>query len=130
MHRAILTLLLALLSHSAAAQWVEVGDTGNATVYVDPATIRRAGSMVKMGTLYDLKTAVVSKTNGKRYLSQKMQTEYDCREARWRMLHFSWHSGNMGGGEMVESLSDSYKWEPVPPGSGVEILWQLACGRK
>ena len=83
-----------------------------------------------MGTLHDLKSAIVSKTNGKPYASQKLQSEYDCRDVRWRMLHFSWYSRNMGAGEMVEYLADSYKWDPVPPGSGVEVLWQFACERK
>ena len=130
MRNAILMMLLAVVSGRAAAEWVWVGDTSTAAIYWDPATIRRTGNIVNMGVLHDLKTAVLSETNGIHYASQKLQAEYDCKEEQWRMLYFSWYSGNMGGGKMVEYLADSFKWKPVPLGSGVEALWQLACGKK
>ena len=130
MRKAIVMLLLAVVSSGAAAEWVKVGETSSATVYVDPATVRRDGDLVKIETLYDLKAAIVSKNNGKAYTSQKSQSAYDCKEAQWRMLSFSWYSKNMSEGKMVEYLSDTYKWEPIRPGSGVEMLWQFACGKR
>lgn len=130
MRKAILAVLLAVVSGSAAAEWVWVGNTSNAAIYLDSATIRRTGDIVNMGVLYDLKTAVLSETNGIHYASQKLQSEYDCKEEQWRVLYFSWYSGNMGDGKMVEYVADSFKWKPVPPGSGAEALWQLACGEK
>lgn len=129
MRKVMLMVLPAVVSGSVAAEWVEVGYTSVATVYVDPATIRRNGNLVKMETLYNLKTAIVSMTNGKPYVSQKMQSEFDCKEEKWRMHYFSWYSRNMGGGEMVEHVSDSYAWRPVPPGSGNEIFWEIACDK-
>lgn len=128
--KTILMLLLAFASASAAADWVWVGDTSDAGIYVDPGSVRRSDDVVKMGVLYELKRAVLSKTNGNRYASQILQSEYDCRDEKWRMLSFSWHSGSMGAGKMVEELTDSYKWESVPPGSGVAALWQFACARR
>ena len=128
--RAILLLLLAFASGSAAAEWVWVGDTSDAGIYADPAGMRRSDNVVTLGALYDLKRAVLSKTNGNRYASQILRSEYDCKEEKWRMLSYSWHSASMGAGKMVEELTDSFKWEPVPPGSGVAALWQFACGRR
>ena len=129
--RQILSLMLLTgASGGAIADWIKVAELETGSIYADPDSIRRDGDLVKMGTLYDLKVPISSKTNGKRYVSQKLQGEYDCREEQWRILYFSWHSRNMGGGEMVEYLADAYKWEPVPAGSGVEILRHFACGKK
>lgn len=47
----VLLVLLVMASSGAAAEWVKVGDSpapDGFDVYADPATIRRAGNMVKM----------------------------------------------------------------------------------
>ncbi|MCX7141995.1 MAG: hypothetical protein NT123_13130 [Proteobacteria bacterium] len=129
MFKFILTILLAIVCGNAAAEWIKLTELEAGSVYVDPASVLRDGDVVKLGSLYDLKSAIVSMTNGKPYASQKLQSEYDCRGEKWRMLHFSWHSGKMGEGKMVEYLADAYAWAPVPPGSGVQILWDFACGK-
>ncbi len=50
MKRLLLTLLLAVMSSSAMAEWVEVGvNDDGATVYANPDTIRRAGKRTKCG---------------------------------------------------------------------------------
>ena len=128
MRKAILIMLLAGVSSNAAAEWVEVGSSEKTTVYVDPATIRRAGNLVKMWNLIDLKTATLT-AGSKPYTSQMTQAEFDCKEEQWRRLYFSWHSGNMTRGEIVYSDSNPGTWEPVPPGSATEVLWKFACGK-
>ena len=130
MHKAVLMTLLAAVSSSAAAELVWLGDTSDAAIYFDTATIQWTGDIANMAVLYDLKTPVLSETNGHYYASQRLQSQYDCKEGQWRMLHFSWYSKNMGGGKMVEHVADSFQWKPVPPGSGVEALWKLACGKR
>ena len=130
MRKAILMMLLAVVSSSAAAEWVSLGTTDNGTtVYVDPATIRRSGDMVKILSLTDLKTAEAT-PRGWRYTSQKSQEEYDCKEKRWRILSFSQHSGNMGGGISVYVGSNPGNWLPVAPGGKDRLLWERACGKQ
>ena len=130
MGKVILMILLSVVSGSAAAEWVKVAKLEAGSLYVDPATIRSDGNLVIIGTLYDLETPVINETNGKPYVSQKLQSEYDCKEKRWRMLEYSWYTGKMGEGQMVENFSDSYKLKPIPSGSAAEIMWKLACGKK
>ena len=129
MRKAIWMMLLAVVSSSAAAAWVEVGGNAIATAYADPATIRKNGNRAKMWDLFDLKTARASR-EGRSYLSTKQQAEYDCKEEQWRMLYFSWHSGNMGIGETVFSYAEPNNWGPIPPDSWVELLWKFACGKR
>jgi hypothetical protein len=129
MRKAILMTLLAVVSSSAVAEWVAVGGNDLSSTYVDPATILKVGDKVKMWHLVDF-NAVQVKPTGKRYLSEKLQYEYDCTEERARMLSFLSHSGNMGGGVMVEGDWHPRKWEPIPPDSVVDYLRKFACGKR
>jgi hypothetical protein len=48
MKKLLLTLVLAVVSSSAMAEWVGVGKKENFFSYVDSATIRKLGNMVKI----------------------------------------------------------------------------------
>ena len=128
MRKIILMILLAVVSNSAMAEWVSVANNENTTIYVDPATIQRSGNMAKMWILTDFKTA--DKDMGEAYLSMKDQNEYDCKEVKVRRRASSQHSKNMGGGKVVYSDSYTTRWKPVPPDSGIEIMWKFACLKK
>jgi len=128
MRKAIFMMLLAGVSSGAAAEWVLAGRSEIATTYFDPATIIRTGTLVKMWNLFDLKAARLLDT--RLYMSMKRQVEYDCKEARTRLLSFSGYSENMAGGEVVYSDFESHDWEPVSPGSGNAVLWTIACEKR
>jgi hypothetical protein len=127
MRNAIFLMLLAVVSGNAAAAWVAIGgsDTGSITSYADRSTIHRAGNKVKMWSLLDYETSQVRA--GKTYMSIKAQFEYDCKKDRQRILYYSWHSENMGGGAIVISNTEPSDWSPVPLGAVAENLWKLAC---
>jgi hypothetical protein len=122
--------LLVLSSGPAYAEWVLASgnDDAGLTVYVDPATIRRKGNLVKMWQLHDYKT--VQTVAGDSLLSFKRYNEYDCVEERTRMLAYTWFSGNMGSGKVVYSTPDEQEWEPVTPRSINRTLWKVACGKQ
>jgi hypothetical protein len=130
MRKIILPMLLAALSSDAAAEWIKVFERDAGSVYVDAATIRSDGNLVRIGTLYDLNTPVISAINGKPYASQREQIEFDCKEKLWRTLEYSWYTGKMGEGQMVENFSESYTLRPILSGGAVEIVWKYACGKK
>lgn len=125
MRNVILMMLLAVASNSAMAEWVNVGSNENVFIYVDPTTIQRAGNMAKMWHLFDFK--YVKEDMGEPYLSTREQNEYDCKEEKYRRRATSQHSKNMGSGKVVYSDSYTAKWKPVPPDSGIEIMWKFAC---
>lgn len=131
MRNAILVLLLAVVCNSAAAEWVKVASNKELAAYVDPDKGRWAGSKVIRWSLIDYK-AVKDPATSAPYLSEKMQSEYDCEEKQSRLLYLSWHSGNMGSGEVVFSSSSNPGriWSPVPPDSITRILWEFACGNR
>ena len=126
MRDAILMVLLSVVSVGAAAEWVKAGDNRIATIYVDPGTISKSGNIVKMWYLFDFKAA--QSVRGMRLLSQKAQSEFDCQGERMRMLAFSYHPANMGGGAPLYSVSDPDPWEPIPNPIN-QTTWEIACGR-
>ena len=141
MCRIIAALLLALASGSAAAQWERwfvpesnlsqwvVANSNEAiTIYADTATIRTAGNLAQMWDLTDMKTGVALGEN-KRSLSFKREQEYHCGKQEVRTLYISWHSGNMGSGEIIGSDRNAGSWRPVLLGTIREKLWRTACGQ-
>jgi hypothetical protein len=123
-----LAALLAVVSSSAMAEWVEVGSSETDTLYADPATIRGANNMAKMWVLNDFKAA---QRLDKRepFKSEKAEYEYDCKLAQSRLLYFTSHTESMAGGEVVGYNIVPGEWEPIPPGSGLEALRKIACGK-
>ena len=130
MCKAILLILLAVMSSGAAAEWIVVGSTENSTttIYADPATIRRKGDMVKMWSLVNYKTPQGGAP--KPHMSIRSRDEYDCTEERARGLSLTRHAGSMARGETVFKDSHPEKWEPVPPNSVGEGLWKFACAKR
>jgi len=128
MHKIILVILLAIVSSSAMAEWVRIGTTNKSTVYADPTTIRKSGNKVKMWVLYDFNS--VKGVSGEKYLSSKTQAGYDCMEEQEKILYYSWHSKNMGRGDVFWSKNKpNLDWTPVIPGSMRKPFWKIACGK-
>lgn len=122
--------LLWLSGVPAYAKWelVSGDDEAGLTVYVDRDSIRRKGNLARMWQLYDYKT--VQTVAGDSLLSFQRQNEYDCTEARTRMLTYTWFSSNMGRGRVVYETADEQQWEPVVPRSINHALWKVACSKK
>jgi len=115
------------VENAEPAHLIKVEGNEYVTFYVDQTTIMKAGDRVKMLTLVDFKTVI--RSGGQAYRSSKTQHEYDCKENQWRLLNFSYYSGNMGAGEMIFSDTEPGKWEAIKPGSGTKKRWNIACGK-
>lgn len=133
MRKVIFVALLAVVSDSVMAEWVQVGSNTAFTSYTDPSSIRREGiktmegSKAKMVSLMDY-TTVITRA-GKTYASIIAQHEFDCRQEQVRMLYSSIYSGHMGTGAVVEGKFLPENWRPVPTRSIEEVLWKVACGK-
>ncbi len=126
MKKLLLTLILAVVSSSAMAEWVKVGtsDDKTTTIYADPSTIRKSGNRVKMWALWDYSTA--QEGGSKPYMSVRIQNEYNCKEETSRQIYATTFSGNMAGGHTI-GRQGGREWEPVAPRTHGEALWKFAC---
>ena len=121
--------MLLVTAGAASAEWTRVGGNDDYIQYVDRATIRRNGNLVKMWGLSDYMT--VQKAAADSILSDKTQSEYDCKEEKYRLLAFSTYDGQMGSGKVVFNNGNvKDEWLPISPGSVGETLWKAACGKK
>jgi len=135
MKKLLLTLMLAVVSSSAMAEWVEIGEIEDVdiTVYADPTTIRKTGNKVKIWVLIDRKTTWVPdghKTAIEELgvLSSKGKRVYDCEKKQWRILFLALYSENMGGGETVLTINSRDEWKSVPPpDSAGRAVFKFAC---
>jgi hypothetical protein len=129
MRKTFLMLLLAAASNSMGmelAKWVVVDGREAFTIYADPATLRKTGSMAQMWDMSDAKKGKLL-GGAKQAVSSRMEREYDCGKQQLRMLYVSWHSGNMGQGEILGSDPNPGSWHPVMLGTIGERLWKIAC---
>ena len=130
MRKFILMILLTIVSSSAMAEWAAVAEGGETlTAYVDFATIRKVGDSVKMWSTFNYKLVNIA-ADGKPYRSAKLQFEFECKEEQSRTLFFSFHSGNMGKGNVVYVEDKPQNFAPVPPDTIMETLWKVACSKR
>jgi hypothetical protein len=118
-------------SGQALGAWTEVyKDATGATVYADPATIRREGIVVRMWGVIDYPTAQVNARNH-RYFSQKRLAEYDCENQRVRIHMIGDYFGRLGRGGLAFKNAKPEKWESIATAGDVaEGLWKYACGKQ
>ena len=72
----------------------------------------------------------IREVEGVRYLSQKSESEYDCKKARTRPLVMFLHLGMMGSGQTVFTSTTPDPWQRVEPGSVNEALMKYACAQR
>jgi hypothetical protein len=137
MRKVIFITLLAIVSINANAtgEWVKIGRDSphSVTVYVAPATIRKADGHVKMWSLYDgdLGKYIFNYKNYKPFMSIKMQTEYDCKEEKGRTLATLAYSKKMGRGDSYDIKDfNPEKWSTVIPDTMDERQFRFACGKR
>jgi hypothetical protein len=125
MKKLLLTLLISLmLAGSAWAVWVKVAESDRFYRYIDPATIRKDGNLVRLWEINEAK-----QRDEKGALSHRSRTEYDCKQERRRVLSLSSHSGSMAGGTILFEDTKVFWWEDIPPDTVAEILLKIVCAK-
>jgi len=120
--------MLATMAGAANAEWIKTVSNDDLDIYVDPSTVHRAGNKAKVWELYNYDSS--QEANGKRYLSLKIQNEYDCKEPRLRSLAGVGYTRKMGEGDVRFTDNEPEKWAPIVPGTMGEGVWKLICGEK
>ena len=122
----LLIVLLTAAGNSAMADWIAIGSSKSNTLYIDPSTIRGTDDKTRMWALSDFKTAQ-HLDESEPYKSQKAEYEYNCKDARLRVLYITSYSANMAEGDIVDFNMAPGDWIQVPRGSATEALWKIAC---
>jgi hypothetical protein len=124
---------LVLSSGPAYAEWVAVEKDyllpGLQTVYIDPDTILREGSLVTVWQLVDFK-AMQGGRSPTRFFSTMTHKQFDCVGKRFRLLAFTEFTDGMGTGEPTVGYVDKDTWLSVQPESITQALWEVICSKK
>ena len=132
--RTISRLLLAAVACAVAAckpapreEWVVFEAAPDATIYIDPSTVRKEDGRAEMWALIDYASPQPDKT-GKQVMSDKLHYQYDCAAKQFSITDTSAHAGPMASGETINVNPDPPVLTPVPAGTTAEKMWQHACG--
>ena len=120
------TLLLTLMqaTSSAWAEWVQVSQTENSYIYIDPEAIRKEGNLRKVWLLQDLK-----QRSKEGVMSRRMRFEYDCNQERYRFMSISTHSAPMASGSLLTQSANGSPWVDIAPGTSSETLLKTVCAQ-
>lgn len=122
-------LMLLLASHTAQAEWQKVLTFESGTIYVDDASIKKAGYVRSFWSLLDYKTPQKAQ-RGAYYVSTRTHMEMDCRKEMVHMLQFSMHSGPMLTGEVIDTQGVMREWQSIPPDTPLVNLFNFVCKPK
>jgi hypothetical protein len=125
-----LTVVLAVVSTGALAEWTRVDESSEAISYVNLETLQRAGHIVKMQTLTDLK-AERRRNNGPSFLSTEKLSEFDCKNKMSHLLSMAVFSGQMATGEKIHADNEpDVRWKPVGRDNYSDPFWAYACDKQ
>lgn len=113
------------LPGTAVADWAFLIAADDVDWHVDETLTRKRGTMAKVWSLQDYKTAQPLYSG--EYQSVKMQAEIRCHSNQWRVFYFTYHSGRMGSGELVYEQDTAGAWKTVEPGTYTEALFNTGC---
>jgi hypothetical protein len=127
----VMGLLLAAVGAGATAQqWVKVWSDpdGNSTVHVDPKSVTRQKTIVRLTILKDYGQPQPFLTP---YLSAVEQFEVNCKDATFRETRAVFHAKHMGQGDALHVADRSMSlWSQVVPDTHFASVWRYACKRK
>ena len=118
---------LMMLAGSAWAEWVPVASAmdDSTKMFIDPATIRREGTLRKYWKLLDKK--VLDKSGD---TSSRTREELDCKQERFRITSLTTFSGSMLTGDITGNYNyPDAGWSDIPPGTMVEIVMKYVCAK-
>ena len=120
--RKILFTCLLIATNLAYADWVNVGESAEATIYIDPDSIRKDGDMRKVWGIQEMKER---DSEGER--SRRFREEYDCAGGRKRFLSATTHTDTMAGGKILVTITEPSPWADIRPGTVAEDALKIVC---
>lgn len=124
MFLALVTLLPA--APSQAAKWELVAQSNTGFYYLDPTSVETVGERKLAWTVLDHREEQKLR-DGSRYRSTHGQVQFNCKAHLARLVHLSYYSGPMMGGQRVMQQGMLQDWFEIEPGSPVQRLALRVC---
>ena len=120
-----------LSSNNAFAEWQEIGQNDQSTVFVDTATLQTQGNLAQIMSMLNFKKPGQDPQSKENVNSIIGLNEYDCSTGKYRPIEFKVFSGNKGKGKVVvdQKTPDSI-FESIPNGAWAAGVFNVACRTK
>ena len=122
MKKLMVLALVALAVQSAWSAWDQVATSQRGTIYIDPSSVLKSDSHVRVRTLFDLK-----KPGKDGALSSQSDEEIDCQVRNVRTRHLVVFDGKMGRGNELFSGALPATSKPISPGSTLDAVSKRVC---
>ena len=118
--------LLMFISCSLRAEWVLVGEGPSGNKYIDPATIRREGDLIKYWALSNIRVR-----NKEGNMSWRTREELDCKKERYRTTSLTSFRDSMLGGRITSNFNfPNAEWNYIAPDTLDEEVMKYVCAKK
>ena len=121
--RVVLSTLLLIVATSVRADWVKVGEDDGAVIYVDPATVEKAGDVRRAWSLSNMRLP-----RGDDVASFRTLDDFNCKEGRRRTVFRVTYSGPMATGKVLDSGKPMlFRFENVYPYTPAGWQFEYVC---
>lgn len=118
-------LFAAWSTNCSAGSWYLLEASDDSFFYIDKSTVRNDKNILRVWELIDTTNGFVDNQKIKSY---KEHREYDCNKETHRTVYVVHYSDNMGGGNVLHSISTIYDpFNPIVPGSVTETIFNYLC---
>lgn len=131
-----ISLLLALsatlfVSNNAFAEWQEIGQNEQSSVFVDTDTLQTQGNLAQIMSMLNFKKPGIDPQSKENVNSIIGLNEYDCSTGKYRPIEFKVFTGTRGRGKVVvdQKTPDSV-FESIPNGAWAAGVFNVACRTK
>ena len=106
-------------------QWVLIHASPEFSVHLDEDSRRVTLDGLRVWKLWDYR--IPKEADGRPFKSEKVQTEYDCKQHRIRELIWVTYAEPRGRGEVVGAEPLMQDWKTPDPQSISDLEWQYLC---
>lgn len=118
-------------SGNAFAEWQEIGQNDQSSVFVDTATLQTQGNLAQIMSMLNFKKPGLDPQSKENVNSIIGLNEYDCSTGKYRPIEFKVFTGTRGRGKVVvdQKTPDSV-FESIPNGAWAAGVFNVACRTK
>jgi hypothetical protein len=117
---------------SGEPNWVQLGETKDAKIYADSASIKRTENRVRLWVKSNYSSPILNVNFSRLANSSLNQVEIDCESEKWALSYISYYSEPDGKGDAVWSktvLSTELNFNSAPPGTLGSTYVSAGCNR-
>jgi len=118
--------LILVIQNSFASNWVEIGQAGTATVFLEADSIDKTqGSVITYWKLMNLDEPKIIAGNS--VSSIRSRETVNCKSKQYRIDLSTLFTGSMGAGQPIQDRGDTKSFTYIAPDTVAERIMNILC---